>query len=274
MGRPLILITNDDGVAARGLVALREALAPLAEVVTVAPDAQRSAVGHSITLRSSLRVWRHDSFNGFVVYACSGTPADCATVGIHASLWRRPDLVVSGINDGANMGEDLTYSGTVCAAMEAAIQGVPAIAISAAPHPETGETAYVAAGLVSRALVKLMLSGRLPEVITRATGCAFLNVNVPSLPPGEIRGVAITRPGIRCYDLNFHRTDISETEILLEMTGGPVDFAEQPGTDVAAVAEGRISITPVTHDIAAPASLLNGAQWDLGEVLHTLKPGS
>src|SRR5499426_894149 len=177
---PVILVTNDDGIHARGLAVLAEALEPLGEVYVVAPDREQSAVGHALTLHRPLRV---DQI-GERRFAVNGTPSDCVNMAVLGFLPERPALVVSGINHGSNLGDDVTYSGTVSAAMEGTLLGVPSIAISLVDDGDLAVAGRVAALIAARVLVE-----GLPAK-------AFLNVNVPATPP---RGLRMTQLGHRVY---------------------------------------------------------------------------
>jgi 5'-nucleotidase len=236
MPRPLILLSNDDGIHAEGLRALESALSSLGTVITVAPETEQSASSHAITLSRPLRLRRYESHR----YAVDGTPADCVYVGLHHRevLPRRPDLVVSGINHGLNLGSDVFYSGTVAAAREGALRGIPAIAVSLARN---GDRGY--AGALANKLATLMLSrssrknGRVP---------ILLNVNVP---PGNVRGVRATRLGQRLYEeLVEMRTDPRGQQYL--WIGGPnVYHPPSEGTDTAAYEDGYASVTPLTTEL-------------------------
>jgi 5'-nucleotidase len=237
----LILLTNDDGVHADGLLALREATEPLAEVVVCAPERPRSATGHAITLHKPLRVAEVRTPDGKLSYALSGTPSDCVMMGVHHLLKRIPDLVISGINDGPNMGWDLTYSGTASAAMEGAIMGAPSIAVSLVSsvreRHDFGPAAKFAAD-IARAL----LEDPLPP-------SRFLNVNVPQTPEGHIAGVRITRQGGRRYPGSVQER-IDPWGRKYYWLGGELPEDElEPGTDVEALATGHISVTPIQLDM-------------------------
>lgn len=243
--KPRILVTNDDGVHSAGLRAAVEALHADFDVLVVAPERQQSAVGHSITLHKPLRM---DPVNigGLPVeaYQTNGTPADCVVL---ASLLDSPApcLVVSGINAGANMGEEIFYSGTVSAAMEAAIQGLPAFAISvaAAEQPAFGPAAaYVAK------LARLLLEISLPSG-------SFLNVNVPNLPAQQLGEARITRLGRRCYANQLEKRTDPRGRDYYWFSGEPSEADSAPDTDIGAVRAGHISITPIHIDITDYALL-------------------
>ncbi len=240
-----ILVTNDDGIAAPGLHSLVEALRPLGEVTVVAPAEERSAIGHAVSLGEPLVV-EPAEVAGCPAYRCSGTPTDCVMVGVHELCRGRPDVVVSGINAGGNLGEDLTYSGTVSAAMEATIMGIPAMAVSALPPPRSkGEFALAAE--VSAALCRFIMDRGLPQGV-------LLNVNVPTVPRDRLQGAAITRLGLRKYNLNITRKPAEGDKFILYIGGEPEDDDPDHTTDVHCVRNGKISITPVRLDLTASAA--------------------
>lgn len=239
--RPLILLANDDGVHARGLSTLRDALRTIGHVVTVAPAAEQSAGSHSLTLSRPLR---HRTLEPDV-HSVDGTPADCIYVALYRDrfLPRWPDLVVSGINHGYNLGADTFYSGTVAAAREAALRGIPAIAFSLGPHGSFAEAAKVAAVLAARVI-------ETPGSREGDRG-ALLNVNFP--PETPYRGVRATRLGRRVYvDEVTARTDPRGKEYY--WIGGPGARPHEPieGSDTEAVDRGLVSVTPLLLDATDP----------------------
>lgn len=251
-----ILITNDDGVHSGGILALKAALAPLGDVVVVAPDRSRSACGHGITLHKPLRAQKVRLADGDYAYSSSGLPTDCVHIGVMEMCPRRPDLVVSGINLGANLGWELTYSGTVAGAMEGAAFGIPSFAISVTTY-EDGDV-YVPAARFARFIASELFERGLPDGI-------FLNVNVPALPESEISEVCLTRLGIRRYPgrVETRMDPMGRTYYWL---GGDVpNDGLEPGTDVLAISEGKVSVTPVHLDLTAFAAMEQVAQWPLGD---------
>jgi len=245
-----ILVTNDDGIFAPGILALAEALAELGEVTVVAPDRERSAVGHALTLHAPLRATQVAP-NRFAV---DGTPTDCVNLGIHGLLAERPDLVVSGINRGGNLGDDITYSGTVAAALEATLMGIPAFAVSLVTEGEG--THYRAAAAIAVRLARAIASRGLPRD-------TFLNVNVPDLPPEVLQPPLITTQGKREYDGMI--VDKVDPRGRSYYWIGTVDlkFHDLAGSDYAAVHRGHISITPLHLDLTNYQSLAELQQWDL-----------
>lgn len=234
MERPLILVSNDDGVRARGCVALREAMERVGDAYTVAPEREQSANSHSLTLHRPLRHRALDER----VHAVDGTPADCVYVALyHTSLLpRRPDLVVSGINHGPNLGSDTHYSGTVAAAREGALRGIPSIAFS-----NFGDLDLESAGDIAAAIASRLLSATMPPGLP-----ALLNVNFPS---GKPRGIRATRLGKRLYtDEVLVRNDPRGREYI--WIGGPGAHHEHlDGSDTEAIEEGYVSVTPLMIDV-------------------------
>jgi 5'-nucleotidase len=255
-GRPLrILLTNDDGIAAPGIAALWRAVRDLGEVTVVAPDSERSAVGHAITLADPLRVADFEGPDGFAGHAVSGTPADCVKIAVRAILSRSPDLVLSGINQGANMGTNLLYSGTVSAATEAAMLGVPAAAISLADRHFADFSA--AAACARRIALEIGRHG-LPRGIS-------LNVNVPPLPAGSIRGTVLARQGrVRVLEWFDRRTDPRDRHYYWMVAERLEDEAAAGSlVDDAVVSSGFISVTPINFDLTDEGMLEALGSWDL-----------
>ncbi len=249
-----ILLTNDDGVHAPGLLALKRALEAVADVIVVAPDRPRSASGHSITLHKPLRITQVDLIGGGTGWASNGTPSDCVTLGFDVVMEGRADLVFSGINAGPNLGWDLTYSGTVSAAMEGAILGVPAVAISIAGDqpPFEYDTAAAFAVKLTRAILE---HGLEPWTL--------LNVNVPAIPKERIAGVAITHQGRTQYVDRIDRRTDPWGRPYYWLCGNLKEDDPDPGSDVHAVLNGYISVTPVHLDLTAH-HLIDGLQrWAL-----------
>jgi 5'-nucleotidase len=233
---PLILVSNDDGIHSEGLTALADALRDLGEIVVVAPDRERSAVSHALTLHRPLRVVPAGSGR----HAVDGTPTDCVNLAINGILPRRPVLVVSGINKGANLGDDVTYSGTVSAAMEGTLLGVPSIAVSLVGRDEYRFDA--AARCAARLAAWVLERGLPPDTL--------LNVNVPPLPEGvDPRGLALTRMGRRRYgDAIVEKLDPRGRKYYW-IGGEELSFEEEEGTDFHAISQGLISVTPIHLDL-------------------------
>ena len=245
-----ILVTNDDGIQAPGICILAEALESIGQVAVVAPDRERSAVSHALTLHHPLRA-EQVAPNRFAV---DGTPTDCVNLGIHSLLSFHPDIVVSGINRGANLGDDITYSGTVAAAMEATLMGIPAIAVSLATR-EAGTHYRAAADFVCRLATRMCKHG-LPQD-------TFLNVNVPDLPDDELGEPLLTTQGRRRYEGTI--VDKVDPRGRSYYWIGTVDqkFHDLAGSDFAAVSDGHISITPLHLDLTNYHSFAALKEWDI-----------
>jgi 5'-nucleotidase len=243
-----ILVSNDDGYLAPGIVALAEALSSIAEITVVAPSRNRSATSNSITVDRALRVHRAD--NGFL-FVDDGTPADCVHLAVTGLLDFRPDLIVSGINDGANLGDDTIYSGTVAAAMEGYLLGIPAIAVSLAAKPVTH---FATAAQVALDMVK-----RYQQMKPSAPW--LLNVNVPDLPFAQLKGVRTVRLGRRHQAEPVVKSVNAQGDE--EYRVGPVGAAADAGsdTDFGAIADGYASVTPLSIDLTKFDALHKVQAW-------------
>lgn len=229
-----ILLTNDDSIYAKGLAILWSSLSEIAEVTVVAPDRERSATGHGITVDQPLRAEKVSLFNG-TAWAVNGTPADCVKLGVNCLLKTKPDLVVAGINRGPNLGIDVLYSGTVSGALEGLILGIPAIAVSVADydHPIYNYASYFTKQLAPKVLTTPFCSDTL------------FNVNIPSLPAEEIKGVQITKLGNRKYLNSIDVRKDPRGRLYYWLGGEVVDQDDDPDTDVAAVHAKMVSLTPI-----------------------------
>ncbi|OPZ72438.1 MAG: 5'-nucleotidase SurE [bacterium ADurb.Bin478] len=236
-----ILITNDDGIAAPGIAALAEAMSRIGQVTIVAPAAEMSAVGHAITLSDPLRVTSYEKNNEFFGYAVHGTPADCVKLAYWVLLkdQPKPDLLISGINLGANTGINVIYSGTVSAATEGAILGIPSFAISLATFVNPD---FQPAAAFAVQLAQTLLQRRLPKGV-------FLNVNVPAAPAEQIRGVRITRQGQANYMEEYSARQDPHRRSYYWLTGDKVEIEADERVDDRAILQNHISITPVHYDL-------------------------
>ena len=253
-----ILVTNDDSVLAPGLLALTGEMRKLGHVSILAPDRNWSGGGNVKTLDRALRVREVCLADGTEAFAGDGAPSDCvalATLG----FFREPiDLVVSGINAGANLGHDVTYSGTVTAAMEAVIAGVPGIAVSLETvEGYTGEIDYGPAARAASRIVRQVIGNGLSHEI-------LLNVNVPLLPEERLRGITLTRQGLRVYHSRLDERIDPRNKPYYWIGGDAPTGVPERGTDVGALAEGFVSISPLQLDLTAYRTLtdLNTWQWD------------
>src|SRR3954447_14615019 len=253
--RPRILITNDDGVESRGLLALKQALEPMGDVTVVAPDTNQSAVGHQKTLMRPLRVRERTLADGSLAFSVDGSPTDAVSVAFLGYFGIGFDLVASGINYGANLGDDVTYSGTVSAAMEAVLNECPAFAISQEYYEHPDFT--LAASVARVTAVNVLEHGLGPGEL--------LNINVPAITLVEFRGVDVTRMGKRVYqDELVERFD--PRGIPYYWIGGPPPSGvAAPGTDFEAVVNKRVAVTPIQLDLTARNLLekLQGWTWTM-----------
>lgn len=246
-----ILISNDDGIVASGIKVLSETLAEAGhDVYVVAPDRERSAAGHSLTLHTPLRVEELEPKNGIKrCWVTTGTPGDCVKIGISAILGEdeKPDLVISGINHGPNLGADILYSGTVSCAMEGAMLDCPSIAVSLASLRYELEDFKFAAKFIASLLPKLK-EFKFPKK-------TILNVNVPALDPEDISGVAITELGRKMFTDNYEKRVDPRGKVYYWLAGELINEDQAVNTDIAAVRNNKISITPVTYEMTRRASM-------------------
>ena len=253
INKPLFLLTNDDGIDAPGLYALSQELQKIGKVIIVAPSIERSAVGHAITLFDPLRVWDYYRDGAFYGYAVNGTPADCVKIACGAIIDRKPDVVVSGINLGPNTGINIIYSVTVSAATEGAILGIPSFSISLATYKNPD---FKYAAKFALKLAGLLLENGLPRGI-------YLNVNVPSCPEEEIKGVAITRQGQAIFEEKFDQRIDPRGRIYYWLTGQKVNKENDIDVDDGAIQNKMVSVTPVHYDLTRYDFLEKLKEWKL-----------
>jgi 5'/3'-nucleotidase len=250
---PHILVTNDDGVTSPGLHALLRAMRELGQVSVVAPDVERSAVGHAITRDAPLRVMEFALEGRPVGHAVSGTPADCVQLAVRVLLARPPDLVVSGINLGPNTAKNIIYSGTVSAATEARILGIPSMSISIGTFQDPlWDTAAAYAGHIG----SLVLRHGLPPKV-------LLNVNVPNLPMHDVKGIKVTRQGDSGYEERFDLRGEPGPVTSYWAEGSYTVSDSDEGTDALALQQGYVSLTPITFDLTSYEVLDNLNRWEL-----------
>ncbi len=232
-----ILITNDDGITAKGIQIIAQRLQKSHNILVVAPDSQKSASSHSITLRSPLMV-KKERIEGVEApcFSVNGTPVDCTKIGITTITSKKIDIVVSGINDGFNLGTDVIYSGTVSAAVEGALNSTPAIALSCDGNAESYE---IAADYAEKILNKI----RSEEI-----GNTVLNVNIPSISKDKVKGLKVCRIGERNYNNIYVEVEKSDDKVVYKITGAP-DDAVQDDTDVDMIKQGYVTVTPLHYDL-------------------------
>jgi 5'-nucleotidase len=251
--KPTIFITNDDGIYAPGIKCLKRALEGLGSLKIIAPLSEKSAVGHAITLSDPLRVSEVERDGAFFGYAVSGTPADCIKLGCRSILDQYPDLVVSGINQGPNTATNIIYSGTVSAAAEAAVMGVPAIAISLASFTQPK---FEYAQTVVRKIAELTLKNGIPQG-------TLLNINVPAVDESEIKGIKITRQGKGRYEEAFDKRIDPNNRTYYWLTGKKIVLDTEADLDDLAVMNHYVSITPIKYELTDYGFLEDLKQWKI-----------
>jgi len=251
---PKILVCNDDGFHAPGLLALHKAVAGLGAATIVAPATEQSGVGHAITVSNPLKIKKHKLDGGVEGYMVNGTPADCVKIAVSVLLKRLPRLVVSGINLGPNVGISVVYSGTVSAAAEGTILGIPSMAVSLDTFIDP---CWDTAIHVARLLAGKILKKGLPPA-------TMLNVNIPNLPLQKIRGLAVTRVGRSRFAEVFHRRTMPRGGDYYWLDGDLEVLEDANGTDIQAVKNGWVSITPVSFDLTNHSAMAELKKWHLG----------
>lgn len=251
--KPVILITNDDGINAPGLFSLCNALKPVGDCVIVAPEREASASSHSITLKEPLRVYKNNHGSGLYGWALSGTPVDCVKFAIYKILKREPDIIVSGINQGSNTAINAMYSGTVGAAAEGGIMNIPSFAISLTSHRKTD---FSVAAEFAQTVAKKLLEEGLPDH-------TFLNINVPPLEKDEIAGVKITRMGKMKYHEIFEECRDPFNRPYYWLKGEKVLLETTDESDEIAVGKNYIAVTPLVCDMTDYNALEKVKKWNL-----------
>ncbi len=264
-----IVLTNDDGIDAAGLLAARRALEEVGEVLTVAPDRNRSGVGRGISFGSPLHVEEREMADGATGYACTGTPVDCVRLVALGLMNFEPDIVVSGINHGENLGDDITYSGTVAAAFEGIVIGVPGLALSLCverPWHDHDEielhfkpVATFAAGLIE-ASAKGLPPGRI------------LSVNAPNLPYDHLKGARVTRLGRRRYTDELVEIRDEAGRVSYDIYNTPPAYYKEEGTDFAAMEAGEISVTPVHLELTDADAIEELRSWEINSLFSKNGP--
>lgn len=253
-----ILVTNDDGVTAPGLLALAKAMRAFGKVSVLAPDHDWSGGGHVKTLQRPLRVRRVTLADGTAALTSDGAPSDCVALAVMGLLPQKVDLIVSGINPAPNLGHDVTYSGTVTAVMEGIIWGVPGVAVSMEPvETDNDEIDYAVAVEVATRVVGEVIERGLPK-------STFLNVNVPAMRPGELKGIIATQQGLRVYHDRLDKRRDPRGRDYYWISGDRPTGVPKEGTDIGALASGCASVTPLQLDLTAYSLLNEMRQWTWG----------
>ncbi|MEO7523963.1 MAG: 5'/3'-nucleotidase SurE [Ferruginibacter sp.] len=238
--KPIILITNDDDITSKGIRSLVEAVKELGTVVVVAPDSPQSGMGHAITIGSPLRMNKMDLFDGVEAWQTSGTPVDCVKLAVDKILHRKPDLCLSGINHGANHSINVIYSGTMSAAMEASIEGIPSVGFSLLDYNYDAD--FTAAKQTVHKIVSSILNKKMEKHF-------LLNVNIPALPPEKIKGIKICKQAYAKYEEDFAERIDPHGKKYYWLTGEFKNFDKGKDTDVWALEHGYVSVVPVQFDL-------------------------
>lgn len=255
--KPLILVTNDDGISAPGIRTLIEVMKELGDVVVVAPDSPQSAMGHAITINSTLHLERVFIDDGEQPeYSCSGTPADCVKLAVNEILDRRPDLCVSGINHGSNSSINVIYSGTMSAALEAGIEGIPAIGFSLLDYNYNADFSH--SKFFVKQIAKNVLNNGLPKDVV-------LNVNIPNLQYSEIKGIKICRQAKANWEEEFDKRKTPQGKDYYWLTGKFVNLDNGEDTDEWALENGYVSVVPVQFDLTAHHCIQQLNTWNFND---------
>ncbi len=253
--RPLILVTNDDGVFSKGILSLTEAVLPFGDVVVVAPDKPQSGMGHAVTINNLLRLFpvKYD-LPVIAAYSCSGTPVDCVKLAIYRVMHRKPDLVVSGINHGSNSSINVIYSGTMSAAMEGAVESIPSIGFSLLDH--SAEADFGASMRIVETLVSNALESGIPEGVC-------LNVNIPKGLYSELHGIKVCRQSKAYWEDNFDVRQDPAGKDYYWLTGEFKLLDNGEDTDEVALKNNFVSVVPVHYDLTAYHSIKHLQNWKL-----------
>lgn len=255
--KPLILVTNDDGITAPGIRALIEVMKDLGEVVVVAPDSPQSGMGHAITINSTIFVEKLKlAKDNDLEYSCSGTPADCVKLAVKQVLKKRPDIVVSGINHGSNSSINVIYSGTMSAALEAGIEGIPAVGFSLLDYDYSAD--FSAAKEFAKTIVANALKNKMP-------GGMVLNVNIPKGKKKDIKGIKVCRQARANWEEEFDRRTNPQGRVYYWLTGKFVNLDGGEDTDEWALENGYVSIVPVQFDMTAHHYIQDLNTWKLND---------
>ncbi|GAA3773447.1 MULTISPECIES: 5'/3'-nucleotidase SurE [Corallibacter] len=255
--KPLILVTNDDGITAPGIRALISVAKEIGDVVVVAPDSPQSGMGHAITINSTLHLDHvHIDDDSKNEYSCSGTPADCVKLAINEILDRKPDICISGINHGSNSSINVIYSGTMSAAIEAGIEGIPAIGFSLLDYNYNAD--FTAAKKVAKTVLKNALKHGIPNDIV-------LNVNIPNISKKDIKGIKVCRQARANWKEEFDKRQTPHGKDYYWLTGKFVNLDKGKDTDEWALENGYVSVVPVQFDLTAHHSIQQLNTWDFND---------
>jgi 5'-nucleotidase len=242
MSRPLIFITNDDSLLSKGIASLVEAAKPFGDIVVIAPDKPQSGMGHAITIHDIIRLYPSDIFEGIESYSCSGTPVDCVKLGVYEVLHRKPDLLLSGINHGANTSTNVLYSGTMSAAVEGAMEHIPSIGFSLDDFDSDAD--FTVSKQVAAALISAVLKSGLPKGVC-------LNVNIPRVTPENFKGIKVVKQAYAFWEDRFDKRVDQFGRTYYWLTGDFEARDSDEDTDLHAVENGYASVVPTQFDLTA-----------------------
>jgi 5'-nucleotidase len=251
--KPQILITNDDGIGAKGIAALIEAAQPFGDLLVVAPDKPQSGMGHAITIHDPIRLFKSSIYPGVEAHACSGTPVDCVKLGIYQMLGTKPDLILSGVNHGENSSTNVLYSGTMSAAIEGAMEGIPSFGFSLADFAADADFS-AAQHYIAKLLQLFFEKGFEPNIC--------LNVNIPKLPIADIKGLKFCKQAHAYWTDRFEKRQDQYGRDYFWLTGEFADLDQRPDTDLHALKEGYVSVVPTHFDLTAYAHLNHFKSWE------------
>ncbi len=252
--KPLILISNDDGITAPGIRALVDAMKPLGDLIIVAPDSPQSGMGHAVTISKPLRLDKTDIYGDIPAYQCSGTPADCVKLAVDKVLHRKPDLLVSGINHGSNSSINVLYSGTMSAAMEGAIEGMPSVGFSLCNYSYDAD--FSLAKSVAQRVAKNIIQNGLPQG-------TLLNVNIPNVADTDFKGLKVCRQAIAKWQEEFDERRDPNGRRYFWLTGKFINMDKGIDTDEWALANNFASVVPVHFDLTAYHAMQALNSWEL-----------
>lgn len=251
--RPTILVTNDDGITAKGIRSLIEVAMKFGDVLVVAPDSPQSGMGHAITVHDILRIREVHDVQGVKEYSCSGTPVDCVKLAIYEVLKAKPDLLISGINHGSNSSINVIYSGTMSAAVEGAVEGVPSIGFSLLDHSSDAD--FSASMIVAERIIADALEKGIPQEVC-------LNVNIPALPYNLLKGIRVCRQAKANWEEEFKLRTDPMGQPYYWITGRFINQDLGEDTDVWALENGYVSVVPVQYDLTAHHAIKTLNNWN------------
>ncbi|HLP57000.1 MAG TPA: 5'/3'-nucleotidase SurE [Fluviicola sp.] len=246
MSRPLIFITNDDSLLAKGIASLVEAARPFGDIVVIAPDKPQSGMGHAITIHDPLRLHPEHLFEGIEAYSCTGTPVDCVKLGVYEILHRKPDLLLSGINHGCNASTNILYSGTMSAAVEGAMEHIPSIGFSLDNFDHDAD--FSTAKAVAAKVIEKVLANGLPDGVC-------LNVNIPNVAPADLKGIQVCKQAYAYWEDRFDKRQDPFGKTYYWLTGTFNVQEESTGTDLYYLAKGFATVVPTQFDLTAHSAI-------------------